>query len=177
MEVEKLASKKEGGPDKKRKKIDDDGSDDLQVDATSKVAGGPVDIKDSEIDSKPQQRYGHGFEGTLCDVCFMGEGEGEISFIKCRECLLVVHSDCYFADGAMRIDDKGFFDCDRLARRVFALTLSSYAVLRTNAMHISIHFVPSFPIESALLLQWTKAKLFNIDVQSIATAGYMHIAA
>ena len=112
MEVEKLASKKEGGLDKKRKKIDVDGSDDLQVDATSEVAAGPVDIKDSEIDSKPQQRYGHGCEGTLCDVCFMGEGEGETSFIKCRECLLVVHSDCYFADGAMRIDDKGFFDCD-----------------------------------------------------------------
>ena len=115
MEVEKLASKEEGGPGKKRKTIDADGrgSDDLQVDATSGVAAGPVDTMDSEIDTKPRQRYGHGCEGTLCDVCFMDEGEdGDTFFVKCRGCLLVVHSDCYFADGDMPIDDKGLFDCD-----------------------------------------------------------------
>jgi len=129
-ENEKLASKKGGSSKKKRKKMStgdissSDSSDedyrhevrsrqDHEVDAKSEAGAGP-DIRDTEADSKPQQRYGHGGEGTLCDVCFMDEGEyGGSSFIKCRGCLLLVHSDCYFADGDnMPIDDRGLFDCD-----------------------------------------------------------------
>ena len=69
------------------------------------------DNKHAEIeDSKPQQRFGHGGEGILCDVCFLAEGG--TSFVKCRKCHLVVHSDCYFADGDMPIDEEGMFSCD-----------------------------------------------------------------
>ena len=70
-----------------------------------------TDNNHSEIeDSKPQQRFGHGGEGILCDVCFLAEGG--TSFVKCRKCHLVVHSDCYFADGDMPIDEEGMFSCD-----------------------------------------------------------------
>lgn len=70
-----------------------------------------TDDKHAEIeDSKPQQRYGYGGEGILCDVCFLAEGG--TSFVKCRKCHLVVHSDCYFADGDMPIDEQGMFSCD-----------------------------------------------------------------
>ena len=69
---------------------------------------------DSEIeDLKPQQRFGYGGEGILCDVCFLVEAEsGGASFVKCHTCHLVVHSDCYFAAGDMPIDERGLFECD-----------------------------------------------------------------
>jgi hypothetical protein len=108
------------GPDHSKTEVKSDtGGEDSDLDDMAAAASNKnVKIEDSnphknvEIeDSNPQQRlFEFGGEGALCDVCFLAEGGA--SFVKCRECHLVVHSDCYFADGHMPIDEHGLFDCN-----------------------------------------------------------------
>ena len=106
----KVAGTESDGPIRSHKEAKSYVYDESDVDD---IAPSKDNNKHAEIemeDSKPQQRFGHGGEGILCDVCFLAEGD--TSFVKCRKCHLVVHSDCYFAAGDMPIDEEGMFSCD-----------------------------------------------------------------
>ena len=100
------------------------------------------DNKHAEIeDSKPQQRFGHGGEGILCDVCFLAEGG--TSFVNCRECNLVVHGECYFADGDMPIDEEGMFSCDACRALTGAKKTKGFAGKRKKNTRKDLSSTPS----------------------------------